>query len=136
MNNSNKININSLIVVRDFLKNGLSTNSFSKYEEAGKIKSFEICFEMSWKILKKILGMRGLEVLSPKETFRNAEIEGLIESSEDWFSYADKRNLTIHTYNGVFALETVTGLPKFLEMMNSLVNKLKKCEECYYDSNR
>ena len=72
-----------MIKAKNFLEVGSERESYNEYENAGKIKGFEICFELSWKFLKRVLSLRGIEVLSPKETFRNAEKENLIESSEE-----------------------------------------------------
>ena len=51
------------------------------------------------------------------------------------FKYVEERNSTVCVYNGSFALEVLKNLPLFLKMMNSLIEKLKVCDECFYDSN-
>lgn len=42
----------------------------SELEKAGAIQAFEICYELSWKTMKRILAYRGLEANSPREVFR------------------------------------------------------------------
>ena len=71
----------------------------TEQERAGTILAFEYCFELSWKIMRKLLEERGKIVNSPRETFRVAALEGFIDDPEIWFVFLLKRNLTVHTYN-------------------------------------
>lgn len=73
-------------------------NNNTEQEKAGTIQAFEYCFELVWKIMKRLLEERGLIANSPKETFRMAALEGFIEDPELWFDFLKKRNLTVHTY--------------------------------------
>lgn len=68
-------------------------------DQAGAVQAFEFCYELAWKTMKRILESRGQEVGSPKDTFRKAALEKLIEDPELWFEFQQKRNLTAHTYN-------------------------------------
>ena len=70
-------------------------NSNSEQEKAGTIQAFEYCFELMWKIMKKLLEERGLIANSPKETFRMAALEGSNHDPEPWFDFLKKRNLTV-----------------------------------------
>jgi nucleotidyltransferase substrate binding protein (TIGR01987 family) len=74
-------------------------NDRTEQERAGIIQAFEYCFELSWKIMKRLLEERGRIVNSPRETFRIAALEGFITDSEIWFDFLKKRNMTVHTYN-------------------------------------
>lgn len=71
----------------------------TEIEQAGIIQSFEYTFELSWKIMKKILNDQGIKAVTPKETLRFAAQAGFIDNPELWFSFLEKRNLTSHTYN-------------------------------------
>ncbi len=88
-------------------------------EKAGAVQAFEFCYELSWKLMKRILEQRGAEVGSPRSTFRKAFEEGLIDSVEIWFEFLEKRNLTVHTYNEI-------NLDAILESFNDFSNELKK----------
>ena len=68
-------------------------------EKAGAVQSFEFCYELAWKLMKRFLELRGLETGSPKDTFRKAHEEGIITNPEIWFEFQKLRNLTVHTYN-------------------------------------
>lgn len=74
-------------------------NQKTEQEKAGLIQAFEYCFELSWKMMKRLLNMRGKVANSPREAFRMAALEGFIEDPELWFDFLKKRNLTVHTYN-------------------------------------
>ena len=71
----------------------------TEQEKAGIIQAFEYCFELSWKIMKRLLQERGKIANSPRETFRMAALEGFIHDPEIWFDFIKKRNLTVHTYH-------------------------------------
>ncbi len=70
----------------------------SEQERSGAIQAFEYCFELSWKTMKRLLDLRGVIVNSPRETLRQAMLEGFIEDAEIWFDFLKMRNLTVHTY--------------------------------------
>lgn len=127
----NKLDLKSLISTRDFLAE-IIQNAKNNYEKAGSIQTFEVSFELAKNIIRKVLLLRALDTpISPKEIFRLANLEGLITSSEIWFDFAKKRNLTSHTYNGETAEEILTSLPTFLKELDLLISKLKELPECY-----
>ena len=68
-------------------------------DKAGAIQSFEFCFELSWKTMKRLLQKKGIDTRSPRDYFREAAQNGMIKNVKDWFSFIDKQNLTIHTYD-------------------------------------
>jgi nucleotidyltransferase substrate binding protein (TIGR01987 family) len=75
------------------------TTGKTEIEQAGIIQAFEYTFELSWKMMKKILEDQGIKTVTPKETLRLAARAGFIDAPEIWFSFLEKRNLTSHTYN-------------------------------------
>ena len=98
----------------------------SDLEKAGAIQRFEYCFELSWKFLKRTLSFRGIEVNSPRETFRTAAKEKLIEDPKIWFDFIRLRNITVHTYNEGVANEIFAQLPNFLIEMTKLKTTLEQ----------
>ena len=119
-----EIDIQQLISTRDFLHEALR-EAESKLEIAGTIQAFEVCYELAWKTLKKILNLRGIEVFSPKETFRLAAREGLISNLKGWFDYVKKRNITVHSYEDEIMEVVYPVLPKFLKDLDLLIKKLR-----------
>jgi len=82
-------------------------------DQAGAVKAFEFCYELSWKLMKRVLESRGQETGSPKDTFRKAALEKLIDDPEVWFEFQKKRNLTTHTYEQEILQEIVSSFDEF-----------------------
>ena len=96
--------------------------------QAGAVQAFEFCYELAWKMMKRILTTQGVDASSPKDTFRKAALAKLIDDPEVWFDFLDKRNLTSHTYEqenvdtiiAIFDLFSAE-LDKVIERMQALV---------------
>ena len=48
-------------------------------DRAGAIQAFEFCFELAWKTIKRILTQKGIDVRSPRDAFREAAANNLID---------------------------------------------------------
>lgn len=95
----------------------------TEQEQAGAIQAFEYCFELVWKIMKRFLEIRGKIANSPREVFRMAGLEKLIEDPEVWFNFLKKRNMTVHTYEEEEAREVISVFSDFsVEVHNFLKN--------------
>ena len=65
---------------------------------------------------------KGVEVYSPKETFRKSAAEGLIREFEVWGEkYLETRNLTVHSYEADILAEVWKVLPEFLKDLKYLI---------------
>lgn len=77
--------------------------------KSGIIQNFEVCYEISWKLMKKWLeesiGRTEVDGISRKELFRIATQNKLIEDIERWFLFHEARNMTSHDYDGIKAEE-------------------------------
>ena len=93
----NSLDIQPLISTRDFLSEALD-KAQNKFEIAGAIQAFEVCYEITWKTLKKILSLNSIEVIGARDVFRLAAQKGLINDNKPWFDYQSKRNITVHEY--------------------------------------
>jgi len=120
-----EIDIQPLISTRDFLAEALQVAE-NKFEVAGAIQAFEVCYDITWKNLKKVLNFQGIEVFNPRDTFRLAAQEGLITNPKTWFDYIKKRNITTHEYHEEIMEKVYPVLPKFLKDLNLLIKKLEK----------
>lgn len=120
----NTIDISSLVRVLSLLETFLP-QAKSDLEKAGVIQHFEMAYELIWKIMKKVLAQRGIEVMSPRETFRLAGLEKLIEKSEVWFDFIQKRNITVHIYDQHYAEEVLKFLPIFIKESHTFIEKIK-----------
>jgi nucleotidyltransferase substrate binding protein (TIGR01987 family) len=125
MNNlREKINIKPLIRARDFLAN-IVQDAQSNYEKAGAVKAFEVCFELVYPTLRRVIKLRGIQVPTPvKEVFRKAGEEGLIDNVETWLEFKDKRDDTAHSYDGQIATDVIDVLPSFIHELDLLIEGL------------
>ena len=94
-------------------------------DQAGAVQAFEFCYELAWKIMKRFLASRGQETGSPKDTFRAAAIEKIIDDPEVWFEFQKKRNLTTHTYEHENLEAIVAIFDQFSDELNRLIERLK-----------
>ena len=117
------IDITPLLNAKKILDEGIKSAD-SDLERTGTIKSFEFCHELTWKILKRVLTKRGLTTTSPRDVFRIAADNNIIENPEFWFKAIEKRNLVSHTYKKETAKEVLDFLPKFQIELNKLINTL------------
>lgn len=99
-------------------------NFDTEQEQAGAIQAFEYCFELSWKIMKKLLEVRGKIANSPKEIYRMAALEGFIKDPELWFDFIKKRNMTIDTYEEEKALEVISAFSSFSQELNAFLKNI------------
>ena len=120
-----KLNIEGLEKAFNFL-NSFSVDNCTDQEKAGLVKAFEICYELSWKILERVLMFEGINIGSPRDAFREAALNDLIEDPRPWFKFLEERNKTVHTYNLELIGEIIIKLiPEFKSEVSKLIKKLQ-----------
>lgn len=120
----NDISLDPLLKAQSFLTAAIR-DAKSELEKAGAVQAFEFCYELAWKTMKRILNYRGLEGTSPREVFRLAAVEKLIDNPETWFEFIRQRNLTVHVYNRKVADEIFDFLPQFAHELEAFIQKIK-----------
>lgn len=100
-------------------------NDKTEQERAGSIQAFEYCFELTWKIMKRLLAERGRIANSPKEVFRMAALEEFISDPELWFEFLKKRNLTVYTYEESQVYSVLSIFPEFATELKQFLNKIQ-----------
>ena len=63
------------------------------------IQSFEVCFELAWKVLKDYLDENGVKVYLPKEVIKEAFSFEVISNGQLWIDMLNARNSISHEYN-------------------------------------
>lgn len=122
---SSSYNINISPLKKAFIKlQQFSKHLDSEQEKAGAIQAFEYTYELSWKTMKRVLTIRGREANSPREVFRLAALEKLIEDPEVWFDFLVKRNITVHTYEEEESEQVIAVLPIFVKEVEQLIKLL------------
>ena len=124
MNPSEKINIDPILKAREVFES-FRKDMVTERDKAGAVQAFEFSYELAWKLMKRVLESRGLEVGSPKDTFRQAVHERLIENPEIWFEFQKKRNLTVHTYRDENLENILSIFDIFSAELNKFIEKLK-----------
>ncbi len=83
---------------------------YDDLERAGLVKTFEFCFELSWKVLKDLLFYEGYDVKTPRAAIRKGfDVDYIDEDDcETLLDALDKRNLLSHTYWGDLARKAET----------------------------
>ena len=100
---------------------------------AGTVLNFNLTFDISWKVMKDIL-VKKLEVLdfalgSPRETLKQAFLNGLIDDDR-WMQMLKTRNQLAHDYDGSFAMEKFRDI---IDIYYSLFEKFKENAQKYYE---
>jgi nucleotidyltransferase substrate binding protein (TIGR01987 family) len=94
-------------------------------DQAGAVQAFEFCYELAWKMMKRYLATQGVEVLSPKDTFRKAAVAHIIDDPEVWFDFQDKRNLTAHTYEQENVDTIIKVFDLFSLELNTIISRMQ-----------
>lgn len=109
------------------LKEACERSLLSDLERAGLVKNFEICFELSWKVLKDQLHFAGHDEKSPRSAFRTSlDVDYISENDcEVLLDALDKRKLLGHTYIKEAALQAEdlirdTYFPVLLKLYETL----------------
>jgi nucleotidyltransferase substrate binding protein (TIGR01987 family) len=71
-------------------------------EVAGLIQGFEFTFELAWKLLNVLCGLKGVEVSGPRDTLKAAYSLSLVTDEQSWLAMLEDRNLTTHRYDEEF----------------------------------
>ena len=82
------------------LENALKIEQPDIVQKAGIIQFFEMCCELSWKVLKDYLEEQGFnDVNTPRNAIKKAFEIGIIENGHAWMDLLVDRNLSVHTYD-------------------------------------
>lgn len=96
------------------LTDACECKEYSDLERAGLVKTFENCFELSWKVLKDLLFYEGFDVKTPRTVIRKSFEADYIDESdcETLLDALNKRDRLSHTYDGVLAREAEVVIKK------------------------
>jgi nucleotidyltransferase substrate binding protein (TIGR01987 family) len=106
-------------------------NISTDQNRAGAIQAFEFSYELAWKTIKRVLNKRGIEVASPRETFREAAINKLISDPKVWFAFIEKRNISSHTYDEEKVINVIAVFESFSAALTELVTNLQALHDTH-----
>ncbi len=99
-------------------------NIKTERDELAAIQTFEFCFELTWKTMRRLLESRGEITNSPKATLRSAAQEGFITDPELWFTFLVQRNHTVHCYNEEVVSHVIKIMPQFSQALASFLTHI------------
>jgi len=94
-------------------------------DKAGAVQIFKICYELSWKIMKRILAGQGVESTAPRDIFRKAATAKLIDNPDAWFGFIEKRHLTSYTYEQENVDTIVAAFDSFSAELDKAIKHMK-----------
>ena len=102
---------------------------YSVIEQAGAVMLFELAFELSWKLMKKVLenyGYSAAKTGSPLSIIRLSYSAGIIKDEAGWIALLKTRNLLIHTYSDEFSKEAIDNIKgKFFTLFQDLEKEIE-----------
>lgn len=76
----------------------------NELEASGMIQAYEVCYELSWNVLKDYFNYQGnVQITGARDAIREAFKYELISEGEIWMQMVTDRNLTTHTYDEALA---------------------------------
>ena len=94
------------------------------------IQSFEVCFELAWKVLKDYLECNGITVYLPKEVIKQAFSTEIIQEGQMWIDMLKARNSTSHEYNLDKVKEIITDIAGiYFEELKRFSTQIKEFHE-------
>ena len=97
---------------------------------SGVIHSFEVTYELSWKMmqrwLKENIGAASVDGVTQRNLFRLSAENHLIADVERWMDYHKARNSTSHTYNEDAAQSVFAEAAEFVHDAKQLLNVLEE----------
>lgn len=96
---------------------------------AGVIQNFEVCYEQSWKMMKRWLeeniGSSYVDGVTRRELFRLAFENKLIDDVDRWMDFHKSRNETSHTYDQGTAEEVFSDAELFVTDADFLLQAIE-----------
>ena len=109
------------------LSDACQLEQYTDLERVGLIGTFNLCFELSWKVLKDILIFEGYNVNGPRTVIRMSfEANYLDETDcEIFLKSLEERNVLIHVYDKSAAMKAESLIKhQYFPSLSRLCNKL------------
>lgn len=113
-----------LDILEDARRNEKNAEKILGFQDS-LIQRFEICFELTWKLLKAFLFEKyGIDVASPKKVYQEFFKQKMINEDEVrvLLQMVDDRNTVAHIYSEI----TARKISDRIEQYYGLINKISK----------
>ncbi len=91
-------NFNRAFAIFNDAVNAYNQNKENILTHMALVQSYEVCFELGWKVLKDYLAENGILVYLPKQVIKEAFNKNVISNGQIWIDMLDARNATSHEY--------------------------------------
>lgn len=88
------------------------------------ILRFELCYEVCWKLLQRLVRAEGYESNGPRSAFEKAFALGWIADEVIWNDIIKDRNTAVHVYREDWAQALFDRLPAYLVAFRGLRTEL------------
>lgn len=131
----NKLDLSSFLKAIQSLEEAVieyKKNPEGRFIRDASIQRFEYTYELSYKMLKRYLGMTGpsaeeIDQMAFPDLIRTGSEKGLLLNDwEKWKTYRGARNITSHTYDEKKAKQICEIIPGFLEEAQFLLKILSQ----------
>ncbi len=92
-------NFNKAFELFTTMRNNFVTDKQNDSNKLALTQSFEIIFELGWKVLKDYLAVKSIEVYTPKDVIKSAFAANIIKNGQVWIDMANDKNASSHEYN-------------------------------------
>lgn len=121
-----KQSFNNLKKALAALEKSLASPPIEDRDFAGIIQCFEFTYELTWKTLKLVLEVNGVEVSFPRVVFEAAYKNKMIDGNEIWKTIMEARNQTVHTYDQALAVALCKEIQEsYLPTFQKTISKLE-----------
>jgi len=111
------------------LENGVE-QATDELDIDGTIKRFELCYELSWKLIREYLSDKGIICNNPRDSFKNGFSNGLIDREDVWLKMIEDRNDLVHKYDFKVSRSIFEHIrDSYLSSFNYLYQKIKQEEQ-------
>jgi len=111
------------------LKEGLD-KTVDDLDVDGSIKRFELSYELAWKLIKAFLLETGINCKNPRDCFKSAKANGLINDELGWLRMIEDRNLLVHTYTMLLSRQIFIKVrQEYFQLLNSLLIEILRIKQ-------
>jgi nucleotidyltransferase substrate binding protein (TIGR01987 family) len=124
--NQRLVNFKNALLLLQKSINSYNSDKNNEVFHLAVIQSFEIVFELSWKLMKDYLFLQGIELYTPREVIKESFSINFLEDGQLWIDMLADRNASSHEYSNekIFII-----LEKISNIYFSEFKKLEKLVE-------
>ena len=108
------------------LEVAVATPPIEDRDYGGIIQAFVSVYELTWRTLKLVLEVNGIQVPFPRLVFEEAFKANLLAGNTEWKEMMEDRNLSMHTYERDLAVNLCAKIKtRYLPVMKTSFVKIR-----------